>query len=80
MTDQTSTELSAAGVPQDDELLVVGTPEPDPHIQEALATGRFDLLAEMAILLRAEACAIEMRAPHQSLDDHPTLRGRTQYV
>ena len=40
----------------------------DPHVPQALAAGRLDVLAEMPVLLLAEREAIQVGAPEQALD------------
>ena len=64
------------GMPQHHELLVVRAARTHPHVAQAFAAGRVDLLAEMPILLLAEGEPVQMRAPDQSLDDDPALGGR----
>ena len=53
-------------------------PGPHPHVEQALAAGRLDLLAEMPVLLLAEREPVQVRAPDQSLDDHAAGGGRAQ--
>ena len=71
-----ATSRSGRPVAQHDDLLVVGAQRADPHVQQALAAGVLDLLAEVTVLGRAEAQPVEVRAPHQPPhDDAPRRRG-----
>jgi hypothetical protein len=53
-------QLGPASMAKYDELLVVGATGPDPHVEQADATCRVDLLSEMSILPLGELQAIEM--------------------
>jgi hypothetical protein len=44
-------------------------------VEQHLAADRADGLAEAAVLLLAVLQHVEVRAPHQSLDDNASLRG-----
>src|SRR5437899_3153833 len=50
--------------------------EADPHVEENLAPSRVDHVAEVAILLCAEAGEVAMRPPQQALDAHATPGSR----
>ena len=73
-TDERDVEVRAARMTQHDELLMMGTARPDPHVEQALTAGSHDVLAEMAILLLAERELVQVRAPHQPL--HHDASGR----
>jgi hypothetical protein len=64
--------LGVAGVADDDELLVVAAGRPDPLVQEDLAAGLVDHLAELEGFLLAELVA-GMGAPQQPADLHAPL-------
>ena len=53
------------GVPDHDELLVVGAAGADPHVPQALPAGLADLLAQVAVPMRAEAETVPVGAPQQ---------------
>ena len=67
--------VRAARMPKDDELLVVGAPHADPHVQQALAPRRVDVLTELPILLAREGEAVEVRAPDEAPDVDPPPGG-----
>jgi hypothetical protein len=77
--DECDVALGAVGVAQDDELLVVRATGTYPHVQQALAAGGFDLLAEVAVLALAELEAVQVRTPDQALDDHAALGSLAQH-
>jgi hypothetical protein len=58
---------------QDDKLLVMRSPAPHSHVQQALTPGRFDVLAEVTILVSAERQPIPVRTPNQSLHEDAAL-------
>ena len=51
--------LGPAGVPQHDEFLVVRTAGTYPHVQQHLPAGSADLLAEVTVLVGAEAESVQ---------------------
>ena len=53
-------EIPTAGVTEHDELLMVGPSRAHPHVAQALAAGRPDLLAEMPVLLLAERETVQV--------------------
>ncbi len=61
--------LGFVGMPDDDELLVMRPAEAHALIQQHLTTGPFDVLAEVLVLLLAVLQLVQMRPPHQTLDD-----------
>ena len=67
--------LGRALVPQHHELLVVRAAAPDPLVEQHLAAGGRDRLAEVAVLRLAVRQDVEVRAPDQPLDHHTALRG-----
>src|SRR5215213_4073841 len=66
--DEGNIVLGMTRVPQYDELLMVRTARPDPHIQQAFAACGFNVLAEVAVLLFTELKAVEVRPPKQAPD------------
>ena len=71
--DECAVELRPAGMTQHDELLVVRTAGPHPHVEQAAPPGGVDLLAEVAILPLGELEAIQVRSPDEAPDDHAPL-------
>lgn len=78
--DERDVLLGAAGVAQHDELLVVRAAGAHPHVEQALAARLLDLLAEVAVLAFAELQAVQVGAPHQSLDGDAPCRGGREHV
>jgi hypothetical protein len=78
--DERDVELGPAGVPQHDELLVVGSAGANPHVQQHLAAGPLDPLAEVLVLLRAERQPVPVRTPDQPAHVHPALGRRAEQV
>ena len=68
------------GVPDHDELLVVGAAGADPHVPQALAAGLADLLAELAVPMGAEAETVPVGAPQQPTDVDAAAYGVDQGV
>ncbi len=64
-----------AGPAQHHELLVVRAAAPDPLVEQHLAAGRADRLAEVAVLRLAVGQRVEVGTPDQALDDHAALGG-----
>ncbi len=62
-----------AAVPDHHQLLVMRTAEPDALVQQHLAACPLDRLAEMLVLLLAVGELVQVRAPHQPLDDDAAL-------
>ena len=52
--------IGPAGAPDDDQLLVVGTNQPDSHVEQDLTANGIDHVTEVAILPGAEACQVAM--------------------
>jgi hypothetical protein len=50
--DEGDVQLGPAGMADHDHLLVVGAQRADPLVEEALAAGGLDLVAEVTVLLR----------------------------
>ena len=67
--------LRVVRVAQHYELLVVRSAAADPLVQQHLAAGRLDVVAEAAVLLLAVREPVQVRTPEQPLDDHPALGG-----
>jgi len=65
-TEEGDVELGPLVVSQDDELLVVRPPCPDPHVEQALAAGGIDLLAQMPVLRGGECQAVPVGAPKET--------------
>ena len=65
--------LRCAGVPDHHQLLVVRPAESDALIQQHLAARALDRLAEVPVLLLAVGELVQVRAPHQALDDDAAL-------
>lgn len=63
-----------------DELLVMRPAEPDPLIEQHLAAGLFDPFAEVLVLLLAVGKLVQMRPPHQPLDDHAAFRRCAEHL
>ena len=55
-----------------DQLLVVRPERAHPHVEEALPPGRLDLLAQVPVLARAEVEPVQVRAPDEAADIHPS--------
>ena len=62
------------------QLLMMRTAEPHPLIQQHLAAGPFDGLAEVLVLFLAVGELVQVRAPHQSLDDDTALGGLAEQL
>ena len=73
--DEGDVVLGPVAVPKHHQLLVVRAEAADAHVEEALATGLVDRLAELAVLLGAKAEAAEVRAPQQPADVGASPRG-----
>jgi hypothetical protein len=58
--------------PNDEELLVMGPSGPHPHIEQTATAGLLDVLTQVAILGRTERELVQMRAPDQTVDHHPS--------
>ncbi|WP_201258791.1 hypothetical protein [Streptomyces thermolilacinus] len=69
--DERHVPLGAAGVPQDDVLLVVEAAGADAHVEQALAARGPDLRAEVAVLGLAEAEAFRVGTPDEPLTITP---------
>ncbi len=67
-----------AGAADDHQLLMVRADKTNPHIEEHLPAGSVDDVAEMAILLCAEAGEVAMRSPQQTSDADATLHCRRE--
>jgi hypothetical protein len=78
--DERDVELGPAGVPQHDELLVVRSAGAHPHVQQHLAAGPLDPLAEVLVLLGTERQPVPVRAPDQPAHVHPALGRRAEQV
>jgi hypothetical protein len=61
-------ELGPVVVAQDHELLVVGSPRPHPHVQQALPACVIDLISQLAVLLGREGEAVPVGAPDEPAD------------
>ena len=68
------------GVPDHHQLLVMRPAEPDALVQQHLAACGFDRLAEVPVLLLAVGELVQVRAPHQSLDDDAALGRRAEQL
>ena len=55
-------------MPDDDELLVVGAEPLHPLVEQHLAAGLVELLAEVLVLRRAELQQVGVGPPHQAAD------------
>jgi hypothetical protein len=71
--DKGAVHLRPAGVTQHHELLMMRAAGTDPHVEQAFAPSRIDLLTEMAVLPLGKLEAIEVRPPYQPANDHPFL-------
>ena len=72
--------LRRAGVPDHHQLLVMRPAEPDPLVQQHLSPGPLDRLAEMLVLLLAVGEFVQVRTPHQALDDDAALGGLAEQL
>ena len=63
--DEGDVELGPAWVAQHHELLVVRAAGAHPHVEQALATGQFDVLAEVPVLGGAERELVQVGAPDE---------------
>ena len=69
-----------ARVPEHHQLLVVRAAAADPLVEQHLAAGPLDRLAEVLVLLLAEREPVQVRAPHQALDHHAPLGGGAEQI
>ena len=67
-TEEGDVELGPVPMAQDDELLVVRPPCPDPHVEQALAAGGIDLLTQVPVLRGGEGQAVPVGAPQETTD------------
>ena len=65
--------LGCVRVPQDHQLLVVRSAAPDPLVEQHLAAGALDVVAEVRFSSSLYGELVQMRAPHQALDDDAAL-------
>ena len=65
-TEEGDVEVGPLPVAQDDELLVVRPPGPHPHVEEALAAGVIDLIAQVPVLRGGECQAVPVGAPDEA--------------
>ena len=72
--------LRCAWVPDHHQLLVVRPAESDALVQQHLAARPLDRLAEVPVLLLAVGELVQVRAPHQSLDDDAALGRRAEQL
>ena len=72
--------VGCAGVAQHHQLLVVRSAEAHPLVEQHLAAGRLDRVAEMLVLLLAVGELVQMRAPHQALDDDAAFGGLAEQL
>ena len=70
--------LRRAGMPDDDQLLVMRPADTDALIQQHLPACAFDRLAEVSVLLLAVGELVQMRPPHQTLDDDTAFGGAAE--
>ena len=66
--DEGDVALRVAGVPDDDELLVMRTAGADPHVEQRLRALGLQLLAGLPVLGAGEGQLVPVRAPDQSAD------------
>ena len=59
-------QLGPVVVAQDDKFLVVRPADSHSHVEQALATGVIDLIAQMPVLRRGERQAVPMGAPYKA--------------
>ena len=84
------TQIDAAGechvalrlgrMADDDQLLMVRAAEANALIEQHLTAGSLDRLAEMLVLLLAVLELVQVRAPHQALDDDPASGGSAEQL
>ncbi|MER5928159.1 hypothetical protein [Streptomyces mirabilis] len=78
--DEGDVPLGPTRVAQHHELLMVRAARPHPHVEQALPSRLLDLLPQVVVLLFAELEPIQVRAPHQPLDDDTAACGVAQHV
>src|SRR5690348_6266457 len=78
--DEGDVALRIPWMAQHHELLVMRAAGTYAHVALALSAGGLDLLAQVPVLLLAEREAIQVRAPHQTLDGDTASSGILQHL
>jgi hypothetical protein len=77
-TDESNITFGCCRVADDHELLMMRAAKSHPLVKKDFTPGRVAFLAQMAVLLGAEAEPVRVRPPEQSLDAYASARSRRE--